>query len=263
MNNNLTPAATVLVLRDTNDGMEVLMVKRSKKSPFGNLYVFPGGKIDEGDCLESLELYCDGYDDVKASNILGLNNGGLSYWAACIRECFEEVGILLATKRSGDLLNLEGEDKSKFDTYRQMLIDNEINLLDICEKEDLTLTTANIAPLSHWITPEFEARRFDTRFFIACLPDNQTGLHDGNELVNSLWISAEEAIKKAYSGEMNMIMPTIKNLEQCIGYSSTHELLMRQQELTNEDIPPILPKFFKEDGNWVGLLPGDEGYDNH
>ena len=56
MNNNLTPAATVLVLRDTNDGMEVLMViKRSKKSPFGNLYVFPGGKIDDGDCLESLD----------------------------------------------------------------------------------------------------------------------------------------------------------------------------------------------------------------
>ena len=146
MNNNLTPAATVLVLRDTNDGMEVLMVKRSKKSPFGNLYVFPGGKIDEGDCLESLDSYCDGYDDVKASNILGLNNGGLSYWVACIRECFEEVGILLATKKSGELLNLEGEDKSKFDTYRQMLIDNEINLLDICEKEDLTLTTSNIAP---------------------------------------------------------------------------------------------------------------------
>ena len=88
--------------------------------------------------------------------MLGLNNGGLSYWVACIRECFEEVGILLATKKSGELLNLEGEDKSKFDTYRQMLIDNEINLLDICEKEDLILTTANIAPLSHWITPEFE-----------------------------------------------------------------------------------------------------------
>ena len=118
MNNNLTPAATVLVLRDTNDGMEVLMVKRSKKSPFGNLYVFPGGKIDEGDCLESLELYCDGYDDVKASNILGLNHGGLSYWAACIRECFEEVGILLATKKSGKLLNLESEDTVSYTHLR-------------------------------------------------------------------------------------------------------------------------------------------------
>ena len=95
------------------------------------------------------------------------------------------------------------------------------------------------------------------------MPDNQTGIHDGNELVNSLWISAEDAIKKAYAGEMNMIMPTIKNLEQCIGYSSIHELWIHQQELTKEDIPQILPKFIKENGNWIGHLPGDEGYDKH
>ena len=231
MNNNLTPAATVLVLRDTNDGMEVLMVKRSKKSPFGNLYVFPGGKIDEGDCLESLELYCDGYDDLKASNILGLNNGGLSYWAACIRECFEEVGILLATKRSGELLNLEGEDKSKFDTYRQMLINNEINLLDICKKEDLTLTTANIAPLSHWITPEFEARRFDTRFFIAYLPENQIVQHDGMELTHSLWISPNLALKKALEGDMQMILPTTENLKSCMNFKSATTMLDHQKNL--------------------------------
>ena len=115
MNNNLTPAATVLVLRDSEEGMEVLMVKRSKKPPFENLYVFPGGKIDEGDCLKEIESYCDGHNDQEASLTLGLNNGGLSYWVACIRECFEEVGILLATKKSGEKLNLEDEDKSKFD----------------------------------------------------------------------------------------------------------------------------------------------------
>ena len=55
MNNNLTPASTVLVLRDNNNLMEVLMVKRSKKPPFENLYVFPGGKIDENDLLDDLE----------------------------------------------------------------------------------------------------------------------------------------------------------------------------------------------------------------
>ena len=86
MNNNLTPAATVLVLRDSEEGMEVLMVKRSKKPPFENLYVFPGGKIDEGDCSNDLESYSDGHNDQEASLTLGLNNGGLSYWVACIRE---------------------------------------------------------------------------------------------------------------------------------------------------------------------------------
>ncbi|MFL2725597.1 MAG: NUDIX hydrolase [Gammaproteobacteria bacterium] len=262
-NEIITPAATVLVIRDGKKGIEVFMVERSNKPPFGNLFVFPGGKIDESDSDPRAHSLCKSISDEAASTLLGINNNGLSYWIACVRECFEEVGILLAEKKDGSKLNLNESEKSKYQQYRNDLLEGKISFYDICELEGLELLTENIAPFSHWITPALEVKRFDTRFFIACLPDNQTGLHDGNELVNSLWISAEEAIKKAYSGEMNMIMPTIKNLEQCIGYSSTHELLMRQQELTNEDIPPILPKFFKEDGNWVGLLPGDEGYDNH
>ena len=102
MNKNLTPAATVLVLRDSKEGIEVLMVKRSKKSPFGNLYVFPGGKIDEDDLQKEWKSCCDGYNDSIASEILGVNESGLSYWIACIRESFEEVGILLAKRKSGE-----------------------------------------------------------------------------------------------------------------------------------------------------------------
>ena len=131
MNNILSQAASVLVLRDLKYEMEVLMFKSSKKPPFGILYVFPGGKIDDDDHLKDLENYSDALDDKNASELLGLDNGGLSYWIACIRECFEEVGILLATKRSGEKLNLEDDEKSKFDGYRKKLIKNEINLLDI------------------------------------------------------------------------------------------------------------------------------------
>ncbi len=130
-------------------------------------------------------------------------------------------------------------------------------------KKNLELLTENIAPFSHWITPDIEVKRFDTRFFIAYLPSNQTEEHDGNELTHSLWISPKKALEKAYAGDMNMIMPTIKNLEQCIGFESIQELLNHQQKLTNDDIPSILPKFFKKDGNWVGLLPGDAGYDDN
>ena len=157
MKDNLIPAATVLLLRDINDEMEVLLVKRSNKPPFGNLYVFPGGKIDDDDHLAELKNFCDGLDDRSASDKLGLEDNGLSYWIACIRECFEEVGILMAIKNSGEKLDLNGKDKYIFEEYRKMLIDNRINLLDICKKENLTLTTQNIAPLSHWITPKIES----------------------------------------------------------------------------------------------------------
>ena len=102
MNNlSLTPAATVLLVRDCGDELEVLMVKRSKRPPFGNLYVFPGGKIDESDKDLNITNFCNGLNDEQASIKLGINEGGLSYWVACVRECFEEVGILLAIKNNG------------------------------------------------------------------------------------------------------------------------------------------------------------------
>ena len=122
MNNNLIPAATVLVLKDSDVGMEVLMVKRSKRPPFENLYVFPGGKIDKDDHFDDYQKYCDFLNNEIASEKLGLDSGGLSYWIACIRECFEEVGILLAKKQSGEFLDLDGTDKEKFDVYRDKLI---------------------------------------------------------------------------------------------------------------------------------------------
>ena len=99
--------------------------------------------------------------------------------------------------------------------------------------------------------------------FLLHICENQTVEHDRKELTQSLWINPDEAVEKAFSGELQMIMPTIKNLQTCMEFSNAKEMLMHQKKLTNDDIPAILPKFFKENGNWVGLLPGDEGYDDH
>ena len=264
MNNlSLTPAATVLLVRDCDDELEVLMVKRSKRPPFGNLYVFPGGKIDESDKDLNITNFCNGLNDEQASIKLGVNEGGLSYWVACVRECFEEVGILLAIKNNGEELDLNGADKHKFDNYRSMLLENKISLFEICKKENLSLNLNNIEPFSHWITPEIEIKRFDTRFFIAYIPAKQTERHDGNELTDSVWISPKKALDRSLNGEMPMIMPTISNLQQCLEFDSGQKLLEYQSKLTNDDIPSILPKFFKNEGEWVGLLPGDEDYDNY
>ena len=264
MNNlSLTPAATVLLVRDCDDELEVLMVKRSKRPPFGNLYVFPGGKIDESDKDPNVTNFCNGLNDEQASIKLGIDEGGLSYWVACVRECFEEVGILLAIKNNGEELDLNGADKHKFDNYRRMLLENRISLLEICKKENLSLNLNNIERFSHWITPEIEIKRFDTRFFIAYIPAKQTERHDGNEITDSVWISPKKALDRSLNGKMPMIMPTISNLKQCLEFDSGQKLLEHQSKLTNDDIPSILPKFFKNEGKWVGLLPGDEDYDNY
>ena len=95
----ITPAATVLIIRDGENGIEVFMVKRSNRPPFGNLFVFPGGKIDQSDNDPRAQSLCRSISDKEASSLLGIENNGLGYWVACVRECFEEVGILLAEKK--------------------------------------------------------------------------------------------------------------------------------------------------------------------
>jgi hypothetical protein len=199
--------------------------------------------------------------DEEASLQLNIKSGGLAYWIAAIRESFEEVGILMAESAS----KIVGEDDSfnaLLESYRKKLNAGDILLHEILSNEDLYLSLENMSPLSHWITPKIEAKRFNTRFFVASIPNYQNNEHDGKEITESVWITPEMALEKASSGEMQMIMPTIKNLESCCGFKSADELIKVIKKISPKEKPSILPKFFKENGTWVGLLPGDEGYDD-
>ena len=205
---SLIPAATVLLLRQSNNDMEVLLVERSSNSAFGDLYVFPGGKVDpEDNFSDKLSSHSD-LNDVDCSKLLNVEGSGASFWVACIRECFEEVGVLLARNKDGSMIDLNNKDKDRFVDYRERLISNKISFLEICERENLFFETTNIVPFSHWITPDIETKRFDTRFFAAEMPKDQPTLHDGNELTNSLWITPKEAIKKAWNGEIKTVSYT-------------------------------------------------------
>ena len=90
----------------------------------------------------------------------------------------------------------------------------------------------------------------------------QLGVHDGFELTESFWISPAKALEKFHQGEMNMIMPTIKSLEALAQFSSREEAFNHFKDLEDGAIPPILPKFIKKDGAWIGFLPGDDGYES-
>jgi len=259
------PAATVLLVRDTqDDGIEVFLIERAAKTNFGGAYVFPGGKVDLEDSSSEISEICQGVSDEDASSALGIEKGGLAYWAAVIRECFEEVGILLAYRKDGS--NFDPKDESendRFINYRKRLNDGEKVLAEMCESEDLFLASDRLAYLAHWITPKIEKRRYDTRFFIAQAPEGQEGIHDGSESVNSIWIKPEEALAQFEQGKLLLIMPTIKNLESICGYNNTKELLEEKNSINPYDIATIEPKFFMEDGKMVGLMPGDEGYEDH
>ena len=259
------PAATVLLVRDIEgEGIEVFLIERAAKTNFGGAYVFPGGKVDLEDSSEHLSEICRGVSDKDASSALGIESGGLAYWVAVIRECFEEAGILLAYRRDGS--NFDPKDNSendRFISYRKRLNNGEPVLAEMCKNEELFLATDRLAYLAHWITPKVEKRRYDTRFFIAQAPEGQEAIHDGSESVNSLWIKPEEALAQFEQGKLLLIMPTIKNLESICGYNNTKELLEEKNSINPYDIATIEPKFFMKDGKYVGLLPGDEGYEDH
>lgn len=258
-------AATVLLVRDSkNEGIEVFLVERASKANFGGAFVFPGGKVDPEDGLDNMEAITTGSSDQELSSILGEDKGGLAYWVACIRECFEEAGILIAYREDGSPFDpSDTEERQRFVDYRNRLNAGEVVIEEMCQAEKLTLATERLAYLAHWITPKIEKRRYTTRFFIAISPSGQEGLHDGSESVNSLWIKPEEALEQQKEGKLLLIMPTIKNLESICGYANVEELLKDKSSIDPSTIPTIEPKFFMEDGKMVGLLPGDQGYEDH
>ena len=258
-------AATVLLVRDSKDeGIEVFLVERASKANFGGAFVFPGGKVDPEDGLDNMEEITTGSSDQHLSNILGEEKGGLAYWVACIRECFEEAGILIAFREDGSPFDpSDSDERQRFMEYRNRLNAGEAVLEEMCSNEKLTLATERLAYLAHWITPKIEKRRYTTRFFVAIAPQGQEGLHDGSESVNSLWIRPEDALQQQKDGKLLLIMPTIKNLESICGYSNVETLLKDKSSIDPSKIPTIEPKFFMEDGKMVGLLPGDEGYEDH
>ena len=258
MTTPIKPAATVILMREAEEsGFEIFIVKRSSRSSFGSLYVFPGGKLDPEDTERDLYACCEGMNDEEASARLGIENDGLSFWIACIRECFEETGVLL-TNPSDSLI----KEYEKLSSLRKQLNNKEISFKDICISESLRLRTNNIVPCAHWITPAIEPKRFDTRFFLAKVNAKQLASHDGFELTESFWIKPKDALVKLKEGKMNMILPTISNIEQLAEFSSAFEAFSYFEGLGNNAIESILPKFVKQDGKWVGFLPGEEGYEN-
>ena len=244
-----TPAASVLLIRDKNKKIEVFMIKRSMKTNFGGVWVFPGGKIDKEDISGNYLKYSPHLSDSKASARLRLKKNGLSYWIACIRECFEESGILLANKKGLELKNtaFRDEDYGVINQYKNRILQGENIFFEMIDKLNLELATNELAYISHWVTPKIERRRYSTRFFIARTTD-QKAIHDGIEGIESKWINPEEALEKFNNGKYPMIMPTIKNLELICGYDNASELLSVMNRKDTNDIPNVEPVFEIVDG---------------
>jgi 8-oxo-dGTP pyrophosphatase MutT (NUDIX family) len=230
------PAATVMLLRDADQGFEVFMLRRTRSAAFaGGMYVFPGGRVDPAD-----------------------GQGDISYVVAAIRECYEEAGVLLALDGSGSLI----ADGHPALAHRHAVHDGTIDLQTLCEQHDLRPALDDLVWVSHWITPLGETtRRFDTRFFVASSPPDQASQHDDNETIASVWMHPRDALRRQASGELTMMPPTIKNLEFLDSHQSTASIMASARDLPRP--VAILPKLRLDDAGRIrGVsLPDDDDYE--
>jgi 8-oxo-dGTP pyrophosphatase MutT (NUDIX family) len=207
--------------------MEAFMLRRSLSSVFvGGAYVFPGGAVDEADRHADLEAICDGRTDAEASALLEIDQGGLAYWVAAVRECFEEAGVLLAHAGDGHVISFaDPAVAERFGRHRKAVDSGEMRLIEVCKAERLHIAADQILYFSHWITPAGAPRRYDTRFFVAAAPPEQEPLHDDRETIANLWVRPEEALERERAGELEMIFPTIKSLEAISQFDRSADLL--------------------------------------
>ncbi len=272
MSVTLRDAATVMLIRDADDEegrptIEVCMLRRNLASEFvAGAYVFPGGSVDPEDHGPEAEALCQGLTDAEASAVLGVDSGGLAFWVAALRECFEEAGVLVA-RPAGDGSNgrrqlLDTTDPAvagRFARYRDEVNEQRTGLLDICRREGLVLAADEVFYVSHWITPELAPRRYDTRFFITVAPSGQIASHDDGETIANIWIRPTEALARQEAGEIELLPPTIANLRNLQDYRTTGEAIEWASQVT--EVPTVLPIVLIQGDQVLILRPGDAGYE--
>jgi 8-oxo-dGTP pyrophosphatase MutT (NUDIX family) len=241
------PAATILLVRDSDDGIEAFMVKRHHKIDFmSGALVFPGGKLAPGDSDPRIRSLTDGADH--------LDDIELAMAACAIREAFEESGILLARMAGAQRL-LSADEVEPLSRFREPLNAETLPLADFLEQNGLKLAVDKLVRYAHWITPEMVPKRFDTLFFIAAAPEGQIGAHDGYESEDSGWVTPHGAVSEPE--RWSVVFPTRMNLQMLAESKTVADAL---SAAAARKIVPVLPWVEKRDGEPFLRLPPDAGY---
>lgn len=254
-----SPAATLVLLRDRPEGgVECLLMRRHLKSKFAaGDFVFPGGKIDAGDNPEDAVRWCRGLDVTAAAKRLRLEDAprtALGYWIGAIRETFEEAGLLLAVGPDGRDVDVT---PPRFVDYRKACHRDNPAFWAMVRGEVLRLATDRLVYFAHWITPEEQPLRFDTRFFAAPAPAGQQASGDDFEMTDLKWLTPQEALAAQTRREISLRNPTVKNLLLFDGARDTAHALDR---LKDRVVTTIRPRVIMEGDHRTILMPGDPGY---
>jgi 8-oxo-dGTP pyrophosphatase MutT (NUDIX family) len=244
-------SSTVIVVRDDHGPLEVFMLERHIQSDFaGGAYVFPGGKLDASDADPALAGVVDGWEALAAR--MDEDPDLARALAVCaIRETFEEAGVLLARHGDGRPVRL---DDPAWIEKRKAIANREIDATMLAKETGIRYAADLLRFWQRWITPVFAPKRYDTRFFVAVMPEGQTPLHDDVETTASTWVRPADAIARGRSGQLVIIFPTRKTLETLDGLETTASVF---DAAVSRSVQPVLPRFVVEDGQGRVYLPGD------
>ena len=254
----IAEAATVILTRERAGRLQIYLLQRSTQSGFmAGHYVFPGGILDPEDWqysfwqrhvdLDGQNLCCRlGGDRLSAEQIV-------AYGVAAIRETLEEAGVFLARRANQSPSDIE--DAVRLRTRNDLAPDWFVNL---AKTQGWTLLLSALTPWSHWITPVRMKRRYDTRFWLACMPSDQHCRPDRLETTHGLWINPKEGLSANLSGQIPLSPPTLVTLQQLLDFDSLTDLKAEMQQ--RKWGMPIFPRMIPLDRGAVLIEPWDPAY---
>ncbi|HIA72953.1 MAG TPA: hypothetical protein EYO20_01420 [Gemmatimonadetes bacterium] len=217
-------------------------MRRDRSASFvPGAYVFPGGRVDQADWTKTTLARVDGLTPETAADRLGLadtNPPAIAYYVAALREAFEETGILIGVGPNSEAPPTAAED-ANIEVLRNGLMEGHVSFTEALEQLSCRIDGSSIEYLAHWITPEREPRRFDTRFFAARVQADTKPMFDPREMTDAVWVTPQDAISRNQAGTLPMIFPTISTLQQLADYATAEDAL---REIGNASIPTVLPR---------------------
>ena len=249
-------AATIVLLRDTERGLEAYLLRRVESMAFAaGMHVFPGGRVDPADADDHARWH--GPHPQDWAELLSAD-AALAHGLVCaaVRETFEESGVLLAGEGPGDIVDVSGPE---WEAERVALIERRESLQGLLKRRGLALRADLLRPWAHWITPEIEPRRYDTRFFVAALPAGQHARDVGGEADATMWLTPQEAISRFDRGELPMLPPTISTLRDLAEFYTAAEALA---SASSRVIAPVLPRVVIDGDQMELLLPNEKENDS-
>jgi 8-oxo-dGTP pyrophosphatase MutT (NUDIX family) len=234
------PSATVMLLRE-RAGTEVFVLRRASTMRFAPDFVaFPGGGVDPRDSDPDVPWAGPRPQDWSVTLDTDQDRARKLVIAAA-REVFEECGVLLAGGDDGTVVaDLTGP---AWDIEREALLAHEQSFGELLIRRRLVLRSDLLRLRGHWITPDCEPRRYDTRFFAARMPEGQVADDRSTEATRVRWVHPGAALADHRAGTEVMLPPTQVMLEQLAAAVSVQEFLDRSRPVS-----PVQPWPVEHDG---------------